>query len=101
MAQRGYQLAHMIHVAVSVGLADHLGRRPAAELASAAGAPPIRPCCCACAGRWQTKVGSFFERVPFGGDVYLLWYLLSKVLHDWDDHQALRALHHVHLSTLG
>jgi O-methyltransferase domain len=43
------------------------------------------------AGRWQTEAGSFFERVPSGGEVYLL----SQVLHDWDDGQALRVLHNV------
>ena len=32
--------------------------------------------------------GDFFEGIPAGGDVYLL----SWILHDWDDEQALRIL---------
>lgn len=32
--------------------------------------------------------GSFFERVPDGADVYIL----SKILHDWDDEQAVAIL---------
>ena len=32
--------------------------------------------------------GSFFEAVPDGGDVYLL----SRVIHDWDDAQATAIL---------
>jgi len=41
----------------------------------------------AMAGRVQVVGGSFFDRVPAGGDVYLL----SQVLHDWDD-QACRQI---------
>ena len=36
------------------------------------------------AARCRIEVGDFFERVPAGGDVYLL----SQVLHDWDDGRA-------------
>jgi hypothetical protein len=32
--------------------------------------------------------GSFFDRVPSGGDVYIL----SNILHDWNDEDALRIL---------
>jgi hypothetical protein len=38
--------------------------------------------------RCELVAGDFFEGVPAGGDVYLL----SWVLHDWDDEQALRIL---------
>ena len=43
------------------------------------------------ADRCQVVEGSFFESVPLGGDAYLL----SRVLHDWDDERAgqiLRAI---------
>jgi hypothetical protein len=39
-------------------------------------------------GRWDVVGGDFFEAVPAGGDAYLL----SRVLHDWDDASALRIL---------
>jgi O-methyltransferase domain len=39
-------------------------------------------------GRITTQGGSFFERVPSGGDVYVL----CRVLHDWGDDQAERIL---------
>ena len=35
--------------------------------------------------------GSFFDRVPAGGDIYLL----SHVIHDWNDAQCLRVLGNV------
>lgn len=38
--------------------------------------------------RCETVAGDFFESVPEGGDVYLL----SWVLHDWDDARAMRIL---------
>ena len=38
--------------------------------------------------RCELVAGDFFESVPKGGDVYLL----SWILHDWDDEQALRIL---------
>jgi hypothetical protein len=40
------------------------------------------------------EAGSFFERVPEGGDVYLL----AKVLHDWDDDAALKILRRIRAS---
>ncbi|MFC5822646.1 methyltransferase [Nonomuraea insulae] len=40
------------------------------------------------AGRCTFEAGDFFEWVPAGGDVYLL----SRVLHDWDDEAAARVL---------
>ncbi|MGW7086711.1 methyltransferase [Streptomyces sp. NPDC054871] len=39
-------------------------------------------------GRCTAVVGDFFDHVPAGGDLYLL----SHVLHDWDDDNALRIL---------
>lgn len=45
-------------------------------------------------GRCSVDAGSFFERVPEGGDVYLL----AKVLHDWDDAAALEILRRVRAS---
>ena len=38
--------------------------------------------------RAMCVVGDFFESVPAGADAYLL----SRVLHDWDDDDALRIL---------
>ena len=40
------------------------------------------------AERCRLQVGSFFDPVPPGGDAYLL----SRVLHDWDDGHATRIL---------
>jgi hypothetical protein len=45
-------------------------------------------------GRCSVEAGSFFERVPEGGDLYLL----AKVLHDWDDDAALEILQRVRAS---
>ena len=39
-------------------------------------------------GRLAVEAGDFFERVPAGGDAYVL----SWVLHDWDDPRALAIL---------
>ncbi|MFJ1846224.1 MULTISPECIES: methyltransferase [unclassified Streptomyces] len=39
-------------------------------------------------GRADCVGGSFFDRVPSGGDVYVL----AQILHDWDDEQAVRIL---------
>ncbi|MCL4395382.1 MAG: acetylserotonin O-methyltransferase [Chloroflexi bacterium] len=38
--------------------------------------------------RCQVVAGSFMEEVPAGGDAYIL----SRVLHDWDDREAARIL---------
>ena len=40
------------------------------------------------AGRCELAAGSFFERVPAGGDLYLL----KRVIHDWDDERAAAIL---------
>lgn len=40
------------------------------------------------AERCEVVGGDFFERVPEGGDIYLL----SSVLHDWDDEHSLQIL---------
>jgi hypothetical protein len=42
----------------------------------------------AAGGRWQVVGGDFFESVPADGDAYLL----SRVIHDWDDSDAVRIL---------
>ena len=39
-------------------------------------------------GRCQLLKGSFFESVPAGGDAYVL----SRILHDWHDDQAIHIL---------
>ena len=36
------------------------------------------------AARCRIEAGDFFERVPSGGDVYVL----SQIVHDWDDERA-------------
>jgi hypothetical protein len=41
-----------------------------------------------CADRCELVAGNFTTTVPGGGDVYVL----SRVLHDWDDEQALHIL---------
>jgi len=42
----------------------------------------------ALAGRWRTAAGDFFAAVPEGGD----FYLLKRVLHDWNDEDSLKIL---------
>lgn len=42
-------------------------------------------------GRWMFASGDFFDSVPAGGRTYLL----SRVLHDWDDDRALVILRNV------
>jgi hypothetical protein len=39
-------------------------------------------------GRYQVVSGDFFDSVPDGADAYLL----SAIIHDWDDDQAVRIL---------
>jgi hypothetical protein len=39
-------------------------------------------------GRCQIVSGDFFRSVPKGGDVYIL----SNIIHDWDDEQASQIL---------
>jgi hypothetical protein len=39
--------------------------------------------------RCAVVAGDFFDEVPAGADLYLL----SRVLHDWDDAAAMRILH--------
>ena len=40
------------------------------------------------AGRWETAEADFFAQVPSGGD----FYVLKRVLHDWDDESCVRIL---------
>jgi len=42
-------------------------------------------------GRASVVGGSFFDGVPAGGDAYIL----SHIIHDWDEAKALRILEHV------
>jgi hypothetical protein len=42
------------------------------------------------AGRARVEGGSFFDGVPAGGDLYLL----SHIIHDWDEARCLRILEH-------
>ncbi|HEU4368605.1 MAG TPA: methyltransferase [Methylomirabilota bacterium] len=42
------------------------------------------------AGRCEVVGGDFFDAVPAGGDAYLL----SRIIHDWDDEAALKILGH-------
>ena len=42
------------------------------------------------AERVTIEAGSFFERVPSGGDAYLL----SHIIHDWSEEQCLAILDH-------
>lgn len=44
------------------------------------------------AHRVEIVGGDFFERVPSGGDLYVL----KSVLHDWDDERALQILRNIH-----
>ena len=37
------------------------------------------------------QAGSFFERVPVGGDAYIM----KHIIHDWDDDRALTILRHI------
>jgi O-methyltransferase domain len=41
--------------------------------------------------RLTAEAGDFFERVPAGFDTYLM----SMVLHDWDDERAIRLLRNI------
>jgi hypothetical protein len=43
---------------------------------------------CQLDGRWEVRGGDFFAEVPAGGDLYVL----SGVLHDWNDDEAVRIL---------
>jgi SAM-dependent methyltransferase len=43
------------------------------------------------ASRCDVAVGDFFDEVPAGGDVYLL----SRIIHDWDDARATQLLKNV------
>jgi hypothetical protein len=47
------------------------------------------------AARVQLAAGNFFERVPPGGDAYLL----SRILHDWDDERSIAILQQIRRAT--
>ncbi|WP_428339467.1 methyltransferase [Mycobacterium sp.] len=44
------------------------------------------------AGRVRIEAGSFFDKVPAGGDAYVL----KNILHDWPDDKAVQILRNVH-----
>lgn len=54
--------------------------------------PEVAQTAAAADGRWTVAGGDFFEAVPAGGDAYLL----SRVIHDWDDAAAVRILANCH-----
>lgn len=94
----GYDWAALSHV-VDVGggdgtlLAAILAAHPGVwgtlvELAGAAAAAGRTLADAGLADRCEIVAGSFFEPLPAGGDAYLL----SGVLHDWDDARALEIL---------
>lgn len=58
------------------------------ELAGPAGAGALRFAETGVGERCEIAAGSFFEPLPVGGDAYVL----SGVLHDWDDERALAIL---------
>jgi hypothetical protein len=58
------------------------------DLPEVAEAASVRVAEASLSDRCAIEKGSFFERVPRGGDVYLL----AKVLHDWDDDDAVKIL---------
>jgi len=64
------------------------------DLPEVAPAASLRIADASLSDRCSVEAGSFFERVPEGGDVYLL----AKVLHDWDDAPALEILRRVRSS---
>ena len=43
------------------------------------------------ASRCQTEVGNFFEKVPAGGDAYIM----KHIIHDWDNERALVILRNI------
>jgi SAM-dependent methyltransferase len=46
------------------------------------------------AARAKIVGGSFFDRIPEGGDAYLL----RRIIHDWDDEEAVKILRNVRAS---
>lgn len=95
---RGYDWSAASHV-VDVGggkgvlLAALLAARPhlrgtVVELPSTASAAESYLSGVGLGGRCAVAAGSFFEPLPAAADVYIL----SNVLHDWDDENALRIL---------
>jgi hypothetical protein len=54
-----------------------------------AGAPPVLAAA-GVAARCRAVAGSFFDGVPEGGDAYVL----SAIIHDWDDDPAVKILDH-------
>lgn len=77
-------------------LAEILSREPSArailfDLPQVVAAAPDLLAQYGVASRCERRGGDFFTDLPGGGDVYLL----SSVLHDWSDEQAVRILNRV------
>ncbi len=77
-------------------LAAILGAAPASQgvlydLPVVVSAAPNLLCKHDVADRVRTEAGSFFDRVPSGGDVYVL----KNIIHDWPDEKALQILRNV------
>lgn len=47
--------------------------------------------------RCSLEAVNFFERVPFGGDIYVL----KNVLHDWEDERCVKILENCHVAMSG
>jgi C-methyltransferase len=61
------------------------------DLPSVVAAAPNLLCKNNVADRVRLEAGSFFDRVPVGGDVYVL----KNIIHDWPDDQAVQILRNV------
>jgi SAM-dependent methyltransferase len=90
---------HVVDIGGGTGsvLATVLGRAPLArgvllDLPPVVADAPANLARYGVADRCEVVGGSFFGDIPAGGDTYLL----SRVLHDWDDDRALRLLTAIH-----
>ena len=92
----GFVTTQLVYVAAKLGIPAVLedGPRAGTEIAAAVGADAgalvrvLRGLVVDGVLAEECVAGDFFERVPAGGDTYVL----SRVLHDWDDTDARRIL---------